>query len=117
VGSTPIITTNVLTEREITIYCLDYDTEATLTMLSKEGIVSCLSMSYLLEGNDYLTRPLCGIVSLEGVMRLILVIMSQLRSDLKHFLIGVVAQLAERYLCKVKDAGSTPVNSTEYKRM
>ncbi len=57
--------------------------------------------------------------------------MTENQSDLKYFrlgiivkamqlwvrfplclLIGVVAQLAERYLCKVKDAGSTPVSST-----
>ena len=28
------------------------------------------------------------------------------------FLFGVVAQLAERYLCKVKDVGSNPICST-----
>jgi hypothetical protein len=27
---------------------------------------------------------------------------------------GVVAQLAERYLCKVKDVGSSPTNSTDF---
>lgn len=31
------------------------------------------------------------------------------------FLFGVVAQLAERYLCKVEDVGSNPICSTKRK--
>jgi hypothetical protein len=27
---------------------------------------------------------------------------------------GVLAQLVERYLCKVKDVGSSPINSTNF---